>query len=172
MGLPSSTHYPSEFTLSRVKCHKILIDLPSNLFTGITTLNYTIITLALVSYLRSLVVRALHRHRKGVGSITAGGPIVDEFFSTVPGWFFDMCTIQLEPKTHYPSEFTLSRVKCHKILIDLPLRSISFGVRHNKTRPKMCLGTSDIHVFVESAICLNRGSLLCFALLSLHEVIH
>ena len=59
-------------------------------------------TLALVNYLRSSVVRALHRHRKGVGSIPAGGPIVDEFFSTVPGWFFDMCTIQLEPKTHLP----------------------------------------------------------------------
>ena len=70
-------------------------------------LNYTIISLALVSYLRSSVVRALHRHRKDVGSIPAGGPIVDEFFSTVPGWFFDMCTIQLEPKTHYPSVFIL-----------------------------------------------------------------
>ena len=54
-----------------------------------------------------------------VGSIPAGGPIVDEFFSTVPGWFFDMCTILLEPKTIYPSEFTLSRVKCHKILINI-----------------------------------------------------
>ena len=42
-----------------------------------------------------------------MGSILAGGPIVDEFFSTVPGWFFDMCTIQLEPKTHYPSELTV-----------------------------------------------------------------
>ena len=29
--------------------------------------------------------------RKGVGLIPAGGPIVDEFFSTVRGWFFDMC---------------------------------------------------------------------------------
>ena len=27
-----------------------------------------------VSYLRSLVVRAVHRHRTGVGSIPAGGP--------------------------------------------------------------------------------------------------
>ncbi len=52
----------------------------------ITTLTDTIIiTLAPVSYLRSLVVRAVHRHRTGVGSIPAGGPIVDEFFSTVPG---------------------------------------------------------------------------------------
>ena len=40
--------------------------------------------LALVSYFRSLVVRALHRSRKGVGSIPAGRPIVDEFFLTVP----------------------------------------------------------------------------------------
>ena len=54
---------------------------------------YTIITLAPVSYLRSLVVRAVHRHRTGVGSIPAGGPIVDEFFSTVPGKNFDMCII-------------------------------------------------------------------------------
>ncbi len=46
---------------------------------------YSLITLAPVSYLRSLVVRAVHRHRTGVGSIPAGGPIVDEFFSTVPG---------------------------------------------------------------------------------------
>ncbi len=46
---------------------------------------YTLITLAPVSYLRSLVLRAVHRHRTGVGSIPAGGPIVDEFFSIVPG---------------------------------------------------------------------------------------
>ena len=88
--------------LSRVKCHKILIDLPSNLFAGITTLKYTIIRLALVSYLRSSVARALYRHRKGVGLIPAGGPVVDEFFSTVPSSFFNMCMIQLELKTHLP----------------------------------------------------------------------
>ncbi len=41
--------------------------------------------LAPVSYLRSLVVRAVHPHRTGVGSIPGGGPIVDEFVSTVPG---------------------------------------------------------------------------------------
>ncbi len=35
---------------------------------------YTLITLAHVSYLRSLVVRAVHRYRTGVGSIPAGGP--------------------------------------------------------------------------------------------------
>ena len=35
---------------------------------------YTLITLAPVSYLRSLVVRAGHRHRTGMGSIPAGGP--------------------------------------------------------------------------------------------------
>ena len=37
-------------------------------------------------YLRSSVVPAVHRRRKDVGSIPAGGPtVVDEFFSTVPG---------------------------------------------------------------------------------------
>ena len=35
---------------------------------------HTLITLAPISYLRSLVVRAVHRHRTGVGSIPAGGP--------------------------------------------------------------------------------------------------
>ena len=60
---------------------------------GTTTLIYTLITPALVSYLRSSVARALHRHRKGVGSIPAGGPIVDEFFSNVPGLNLDMCII-------------------------------------------------------------------------------
>ena len=34
---------------------------------------YALITLAPVRYLRSLVVRAVHRHRTGVGSIPAGG---------------------------------------------------------------------------------------------------
>ncbi len=44
-----------------------------------------LITLAPVSYLRSLVARAVYRNRTGVGSIPAGGPMVDEFFTTVPG---------------------------------------------------------------------------------------
>ncbi len=61
---------------------------------------YTFITLARVSYLRSLVVRAVHRHRTGVGSIPAGGPIVDEFFSTVPGQNSDMCIFPLGTKTN------------------------------------------------------------------------
>ena len=52
--------------------------------------------------LLSSVVRVLHRHRKSVGSIPAGGPIVDEFFSTVPGRFFNMCMILLELKTLKP----------------------------------------------------------------------
>ena len=67
---------------------KNLIDLPSNLFARIPSLKYTIITLALVSYLHSSVVRALHRHRKGVALIPAGGPVTDEFFSTVSGLVF------------------------------------------------------------------------------------
>ena len=49
-----------------------------------------IITFAIVSYLRSLVVKALRRYCTGVGSIPAGEPLVDEFFSTVPGLIFDM----------------------------------------------------------------------------------
>ncbi len=65
---------------------------------------YTLITLAPVSYLRSLVVRAVHRHRTGVGSIPAGRPytVVDEFFSTVPGKNFDLCIISTRTKTHEP----------------------------------------------------------------------
>ena len=55
-----------------------------NLFAGITTLNTHYITPALVSYLRSLVARALHRHRKGIDSIAGGGPIVDDVFLNCP----------------------------------------------------------------------------------------
>ena len=47
---------------------------------GITTLNTHYITPALVSYLRSLRVRALYQHRKDVGSIPAGGTIVEDVF--------------------------------------------------------------------------------------------
>ena len=36
----------------------------------------TLITIASVSYLGSLVVRAVHQHRTGVGSIPAGGPYI------------------------------------------------------------------------------------------------
>ena len=39
--------------------------------------------------MRSLVVRASQRQ----GFISAGESIVDEFFSTVTSWFFDMCMI-------------------------------------------------------------------------------
>ena len=39
------------------------------------------------------------RHRKGVGSIPAGGAILDEFFSTVIGLNFNMCMIS---KTYLP----------------------------------------------------------------------
>ena len=54
----------------------ILIDLPSNVFTGITTLKYKIIALAFVSYLRISVVRA--SQRRGLDSCR--GPIVDKLF--------------------------------------------------------------------------------------------
>ena len=62
----------------------------------------------LPTYLRSLVVRPLHRHRKGVGSIPAGGPIVDDVFSTVPGLNFDMCMISTRNKTIYPSDIKIT----------------------------------------------------------------
>ena len=41
-------------------------------------------------------------HRKGVGSIPAGGPIVDDVFSTVPGLNFNMSIISTRIKTIYP----------------------------------------------------------------------
>ena len=68
----------------------MLIDLPSNLFAGITNLNTQLSRLLLPA---TSVVRALHRHRKGVGSNPAGGFIVHEFFSTVPGLIFDIFRI-------------------------------------------------------------------------------
>ena len=111
--------YPTKFTLHRVKCYKILIDLRWNLFAGIITLKYTIITLALVSSLRRSVVRALHRHRKGVGSIPIEGPIhVYDFYSRV--------------RHIYLSEFTLPRVKCHKILM---IHYYLFKVHKTLNRP-------------------------------------
>ena len=64
---------------------KIVIDLPlSILVQALPSLKYTLTTLALVSYLCSPVERALHRHRKSVGSISAGERIVGSFFSIVP----------------------------------------------------------------------------------------
>ena len=63
-----------------------------------TDINYT---LALVNYLRSLVVRALRR--EGVGSIPAEGTVVDdELFSTVPGLNFYMCMISTRIKVLLP----------------------------------------------------------------------
>ena len=50
------------------------IDFPQP-FRGITTFKFNTHRIALVRYPRSLVVRALHRHRKGVGSIPGEGPI-------------------------------------------------------------------------------------------------
>ena len=47
---------------------------------GITTFNTHYITPALVGCLRGLVVGALRRRRGGVGSVPAGGPIVDDVF--------------------------------------------------------------------------------------------
>ena len=61
------------FSWHRVKCHKIMMIYPQPIRRHYHP-KYTLITLAPVSYLRSLVVRAVHRHRTGVGSIPAGGP--------------------------------------------------------------------------------------------------
>ena len=59
----------------------------------------------LVSYLRSLVIRAFHRQHRSVGSIPARGPIVDDdFFSNVLGLNFDMCMISTRTKTQNPFE--------------------------------------------------------------------
>ena len=73
---------PSEkLSTSSEKCHKIIMIYPQPIRRHYHP-KYTLITLAPVSYFRSLVVGAVHRHRTGVGSIPAGGPyIVDEFFS-------------------------------------------------------------------------------------------
>ena len=46
-----------------------------------------------VNYLRSLMVKAVHQHPNGVDSIPAAGPILNEFFQTVPGLNFDMSMI-------------------------------------------------------------------------------
>ena len=43
------------------------------------------------------LVRALHPHGQGLGSIPAGGPVVDyELLSTVPGMNFNMCIKKYE----------------------------------------------------------------------------
>ena len=55
-----------------MKCRKITL-ISLNLFAALPLLNLIHIELLLSS--RSLVVRALHRHRKGVGSIPGEGPI-------------------------------------------------------------------------------------------------
>ena len=59
----------------------------------------------------SQVVRAFHRHRKDLGLIPAGGPIVDdELFSNVPDLNFDVCMISTRTKTHYPSEIGICSI--------------------------------------------------------------
>ncbi len=58
------------------------------------------IHLRILGYLRSLVVRAVHRHCTGVGSNLPEDLIVDEFFSTVPGKNFDLYKIFTRTKIH------------------------------------------------------------------------
>ncbi len=67
---------PLENSPHRMKCHKIVMTYPQPIRRHYHP-NDTLITLAPpISYLRSLVVRAVHRHRTctGVGSISVGGP--------------------------------------------------------------------------------------------------
>ncbi len=61
------------FSRHRVKCHKIIMIYPQPVRRHYPP-KYTLITLAPISYIRSLMVRAVHRHRTSVGSIPAGGP--------------------------------------------------------------------------------------------------
>ena len=65
---------PLENSPHRVKCHKIVMIYPQPIRGHCHPNVRTLITLAPISYLRSLVVRAVHRHRTGVRSIPAGGP--------------------------------------------------------------------------------------------------
>ena len=60
-----------KFTPHRVKCHKIVMIYPQPIHRHYHLNTHS---LRLLSYLRILVVRAVHRHRTGVGSIPAGGP--------------------------------------------------------------------------------------------------
>ena len=76
--------YPSDNSPHRVKCHKMIMIYPQPVLRHYHP-KCTLITLPPVSYLRSLVLRAVHRHRTGVDSFPAGRPIVENFFLTVPG---------------------------------------------------------------------------------------
>ena len=64
----NSSHREKGNSPHRVKCHKIMMIYPQPIRRHYHP-KYTFITLAPVSYLRSLVVRAVHRHRTGVGSM-------------------------------------------------------------------------------------------------------
>lgn len=75
--------YNLETIQHQAKYHKILIGLPSPIRRYYDP-KYTLTTLALVSYLCSSVAKALHRHRKGIGSIAARGPMVHTFFLILP----------------------------------------------------------------------------------------
>ena len=97
----SSCNTPQKNYPHRVKCHKIITIYPQPVRRHYHP-KYTLITLALVSYLRSLVVRAVHRRHRAQAWIRflPEDLIVDEFFSTVPGKNFDLCIISTRTKTH------------------------------------------------------------------------
>ena len=93
---------------------------------------YTFITLAPVSYLRSLVVRAVHRHRTGVASIPARGPY--------SWWIFLNCS-RFEFRHVY--NFQLGAVRQP----DIGAHSLGKGRTecvtwwHGKVSPKFCTGS-------------------------------
>ena len=98
---------PFRYYSHRVKSHKI-VWFTLNLFAGITALYTHYITPAFVSYLRSLVVKALHRHRKGVGSIPAGERIVDDVFLNCSWLKFRHVYDFHSNKDHLPFRYTSS----------------------------------------------------------------
>ena len=103
-----------------MKCHNIMMIYPQPVCRHYHP-KYTLITLAPVSYLRSFVVRAVHQHRTGVGSIPTTGPY--------SWWIFfnsSLYEFRLVYNIHsYQDILTLyknsqPRVKCHNIMMIYP----------------------------------------------------
>ena len=93
--VPLFLGHPVELTRSRriqhrAKCHKVTLIHPQSI-----RFNTHKISPALVSYVRWLQDRALCWHRKGVGSIPRGEPIVDDVFINSSGLAFGhVCDFQ------------------------------------------------------------------------------
>ena len=86
----------------------------------VTTLKYTLIMLANISYLCGLVVRAVHQHRTGVGLIPAGAPYSYEFLNCSQLEFEDVHNFHSIVRHIYHLENFPHRVKCHKIKMIYP----------------------------------------------------